>query len=549
MPFESEYPPVAVSHTNVIGYLSDGERVSDGPLWIDSQRPEHSLSIGQVLGWSKRIGLSLERLGLQRGDVVLICSPNHILMPAAFLGIAGAGFVFSGVNPAYRADEIAHQLSNSTAKIVLAHPSIVDTVVEAAARVGIAKDCIFQFSDQVAQERAGVRDWTTIIASCEQADGWQWPDLEPNAIAAINYSSGTTGLPKGVCISHSNIIVSVEQHKAMMADVVARAPEERWICFLPLFHAYGQIVSIFCAVSLRIPVYVMPKFDWVHFLDIIERRHITTLHLVPPVLVQLCKGLEARRRNLSSLRVIYCGAAPLSREIQKVGETQLNAQIRQGWGLTESTAGCTKVPPGNHDRAGYVGKLVPNCQAKIVDDRGFEVEVGQPGELYVRGPNICLGYWKNEQATRELIDDEGWLRSGDIATCDEHGWFRIVDRKKELIKVNGFQVAPAELEAVLLENEHVADAAVVGFNCDEGVERPRAYVVMQDDSRHKLTPEDVRSWVASRVSKHKWLEGGVVFVDDIPKLPSGKIMRKVMRDIAARDALELKRRTGIKAKL
>ncbi|RDA82899.1 hypothetical protein CP532_4782 [Ophiocordyceps camponoti-leonardi (nom. inval.)] len=550
MPLVSDYPPITVSQTNVLDYLFDGTSVSDEPLWIDSRRPEHSISIRQGLQWTKRIGLGLQRLGLQRGDVVLICSPNHILMPAAFLGIAGAGFVFTGVNPAYTADEIAHQLSDSTAKIVLAHPSVIDTVLEAAARVGVTRDLIFQFSDQATQgERTGVRDWMTIFASCEQAEAWKWPELEPHAMAAINYSSGTTGLPKGVCISHSNIIVCVEQHKALMTDVVARAREERWICFLPLFHAYGQVISVFFAVSESIPVYVMPKFDPGHFLDVIERRRITTLHLVPPVLVFLSKRLEAYGRDLSSVRVIYCGAAPLSREVQQAAETRLKVQVRQAWGLTEATAGCTMVPPGAHDSAGSVGKLLPSCRAKIVDDDGCEVQVGQPGELFVRGLNVSLGYWKNEQATRELIDDQGWLRTGDIATCDERGWFYIVDRKKELIKVNAFQVAPAELEAVLLENEHVADAAVVGFKLDEGVERPRAYVVIQGDSRHRLTPQDLHSWVASRVSKHKRLEGGIVFVDEIPKLPSGKIKRKVMRDIAARDALELERQRSVKSKL
>ncbi|PFH58821.1 hypothetical protein XA68_13168 [Ophiocordyceps unilateralis] len=555
MPFHSQYPALTLPQTNIIGYIfHENSSVSDEPLWIDSRQPENNLSARQGLQWAKRLGLGLERLGLQRGDVVLMCSPNHILIPAAFLGIAGAGFVFSGVNPAYTADEVTHQLSNSTAKVVLAHPSVLETVLEAARRVGMSSDRVFLFSDQVNQEHARVRDWTSMIASYEQADGWRWPHPQPQAIAAINYSSGTTGVSKGVCISHTNLIANVEQLKFVMSDIVARCREERWICFLPLFHAYGQVIAVFLAVRLGIPIYIMSRFDLEHLLDVISRRRITTMHLVPPVLVMLSKQLVASRHDLSSLKVVFCGAAPLSREVEQACEARLNVQVRQAWGMTEMTAGCTKVPAGTHDRAGSVGKLLPSCQAKFVDDEGREVGVGQPGELFVRGPNMCLGYWRNEQATRDLIDDQGWLRTGDIATCDDDGWFWIVDRKKELIKVNAFQVAPAELEAVLLENEHVADAAVVGFPLEEGVERPRAYVVMQEASRDTPTPQDIYSWVASRVSKHKRLDGGVVFVDEIPKLPSGKIKRKVMRDRAAGEAEELKRRAdeglkGLKANL
>ncbi|KAF4594461.1 4-coumarate-CoA ligase 2 [Ophiocordyceps camponoti-floridani] len=540
MPFQSPYPPLVFPQTSIIEYIFDGA-VSDQPLWIDSHQPQRNISTRQALQWAKRIGCGLERLGMQKGDVVLICSPNHILMPPAFLGIAGAGFIFTGVNPSYTAEEVTHQLSDSTAKVVLVHPSVVDTVVEAATRVGLARDRIFLFSGQPAPEpeHAGIRDWTAMTASAEEADSWPWTHPQPQAIAAINYSSGTTGLPKGVCISHANLVANVEQFMFMMTDVVADSQQQRWICFLPLFHAYAQIFGIFSASKLGVPVFVLPRYDVEHVLDLIQRHRITTMHIVPPALVTLAKR-PIDSYDLSSLKVIFCGAAPLLRQVQKACEARLKVQIRQGWGLTEMTAGCTKVPLSDHDTAGLVGKLMPGCEAKLVDDHGREVGVGQSGEMYIRGPNMCQGYWRNERATRELIDGEGWLRTGDVAICDADGWFSIVDRKKELIKVNAFQVAPAELEAVLLENEQVADAAVVGFSVDEGNERPRAYVVPQPAWRHKLTPQDISSWVASRVAKYKRLDGGVVFVDEIPKLPSGKIKRKLVKERAALDAAKLK---------
>ncbi|PHH93259.1 hypothetical protein CDD83_9529 [Cordyceps sp. RAO-2017] len=543
MPFASEYPPVVIPDTDILSFLfGRGSPPDDEPLWIDSSCPSRSLSASQALRLVRRLGFGLGALGLRPGDVVVTCSPNHIMVPVAFLAIAGAGFVFSGINPACTVHELAHQLSNSTAKLILAHPAVLEPILEAAARVGLPRRRIFQFAGEAAPKRQGVDDWTAIMGTPEQGHGWRWPTPDPRrAIAAINYSSGTTGLPKGVCVSHANLVANVEQNM-FMRRVAARSPpppQERWLGFLPLFHAYGQLFTILMACKLRVPVYVMAEFSLTHFLATIERFRITSLHLVPPVLVMLSKRPETSRFDLSSLTDIMCGAAPLSRELQAECQTRFGVNIRQAWGMTEATCSCTMIPVGVHDGTGSVGKLVPNGRAKLVGDDGREVGPGQPGEMYFQGPNVCLGYWNNEQATRETIDDQGWLRTGDIAIRGEDGMFWIVDRKKEFIKVNAFQVAPAELEAVLLENEHIADAAVVGIKMSEGNERPRAYVVIQDASRDKTTPESIQAWTASRVAKYKRLEGGVVFVDEIPKLPSGKIKRKMMRDRAEKDAAEL----------
>ncbi|KAF4472642.1 4-coumarate- ligase 2 [Fusarium albosuccineum] len=537
MPVSSPYPVLDIPQKNVLSYLFGDGDVSEEPLWIDSKDPDNNLSPKQLVGWVKRLGCGLERLGVKRGEVVLICTPNSIFIPVAFLGIVGAGFIFS---------EMAHQLTNTMAKAVLVHPKMLDTMLEAAAKAGLSKDRIFQFADAECQPKQGVQDWRVMLGSPDQGAAWQWPDLNPQeaaeTIAIINYSSGTTGLPKGVCVSHYNLIANVEQtvfmryaHKPFSFET---RPQERWIGALPLSHAYGQMYTILMAVRLRVPIYIMTEFRYEEFLSVIGRYRITSLQVAPPILVMLSKRPETARYDISSVKDILCGAAPLSRELQNECQRRFNVQINQGWGMTEVTCGALHVPGGIKDDSGSVGKLDPNCECKLVDEEGHEVGVGKPGEILIRGPNICLGYWRNEAATRDIFDSDGYLRTGDIAVRDDKDFFWIVDRKKELIKVNALQVAPAELEALLLENEHVADAAVVGITLN-GNEWPRAYVVVQDASKDKVTPKDLQDWISARVAKHKRLVGGVVFIESVPKLASGKIKRKEMRDWAKRDAIEL----------
>ncbi|PTB37701.1 uncharacterized protein TrAFT101_005423 [Trichoderma asperellum] len=559
MPFKSVYEHIDIPQSNVLTYIfGNGSLLSNEPIWIDAKNPQKNLSPHQLLQWVRRLGLGLQRLGLKRGDVVMICTPNHIFVPVAYLGIAGSGHIFSGANPISTVPELVHQLSNTGAKAVLAHPSVLSNVVEAATKVGLPKNRIFQFSDEEVPVRDGIPDWRSFLATHVDAFRWQWPEFSPqearNTIATINFSSGTTGLPKGVCVPHSSLIANLAQ--AVHLRHVHRKPEwdllprNRWIGFLPLYHAYGQLYACLMAGKTLTPLYIMAKFQYEEFLANIEKYQITQLQVAPPIIVMLTKRPETSRYNLSSVRHITCGAAPLSRELQVACEQKFNLRITQGYGMTELT--CTGISWSEGlagDSAGSVGRLLPNCECKLLDDDGKEVEVGKPGELHIRGPNVCLGYWKNEAATRECLDKDGWFRTGDVAVCNKEGLFWIVDRKKELIKVNGLQVAPAELEAVLLENEHVADAAVVEIKFNEE-EWPRAYVVIQPTSKGKVTPKDIQDWTAARVAKHKRLVGGVTFIDEVPKLASGKIIRKLMKQWSKRDAEEmLKNGTAPRARL
>jgi len=350
-------------------------------------------------------------------------------------------------------------------------------------------------------------------------------------------------------ISHQNVIANVCQ-SLYMRDLEqpykrTEAPPERWLGFLPLYHAYGQLWSITAAAIKKTPCFFMRTFNYEQFLRNIQRHRITHIQTAPPVLVMLAKRPETQKYDLSSLVNILCGAAPLSKELQNEVSAKCGVKVVQTWGMTEVTCSCLHVPGGLDDRSGSVGYIDPNAEMKLIDDEGREVGPGSRGEIHVRGPNICLGYWRNEKATKDSFDEDGFLRTGDVAICDENGWYWIVDRKKELIKVKGFQVAPAELEAVLLENDDVADAAVCAIHKDHE-ELPRAYVVLKEDSKGKLKERDIVEWTATKVAKHKRLEGGVAFVDEIPKSPSGKIQRKVMREWAARDTDSLQ---NIRAKL
>lgn len=333
---------------------------------------------------------------------------------------------------------MVHQVKNTGAQIILAHPTMIKTAVAAAEKAGLSKDRIFQFSDEENQTLDGVKDWRHLIGSPSEGEKYSWPKLSPEesvkTVATINYSSGTTGLPKGVCVSHYNLIANLEQtifiryHKKPYSR---NNPEpELWIGFLPLYHAYGQLFTILMNLVLNVPVYIMKQFVYSDFLQAIQDYKITHLQVAPPILVMLSKRPETKNYDISSAKDVICGAAPLSKELQNDISKRFNMHVKQGWGMTELTCGAIHIPGGVWDDTGSVGQLDPNTECMLKDDDGKEVALGEPGEMYIRGPQVCLRYWKNEAATKESISDDGWLKTGDVAICDQKGYFWIVDRKK-----------------------------------------------------------------------------------------------------------------------
>ena len=390
-----------------------------------------------MLQWVKRLCLGLDRLGIAQGDVCMIYSPNHLFIPVAYLGIVGSVRCFSAANPIYTVSEVVHQLKNTSAKCILAHPTMLQNALAAAKQVGLPKELIFQFNDEPCSPSEGIKDWRDMIASPDDADKYRWKKLSPeesvNTVATINYSSGTTGLPKGVCISHHALIANVEQTIFMRwypGLKPGEKPNERWVGFLPLYHAYGQLYVNLMATKIRVPIYIMKQFVYSEFLRCIQEYKITHLQVAPPILVMMNKRPETKNYDLSSLKGILCGAAPLAKELQNEVSRDFKVDIKQGWGMTEVTCGSILQIEPAFD--GNVGKLIPNTECKLVDDEGKECEFGEPGEMFIRAPNVCLRYWKNETATKESISPDGWLKTGDVAVVNKDNIFWIVDRKKEV---------------------------------------------------------------------------------------------------------------------
>ena len=441
MPFKSKFPDLDIPETNILNIVFPKNDPIDPnkPIWSDSDDPKNHITKKQALHSIKKFAIALDHLNVKPQQTVMIFTPNHINVPIVYMGIVGSRRIFSGANPVYTQSEVEYQLRDTDAKLLLVHPSLLDTGLAAAQKVGIPRHRIFQFSDKPTAQNEGIADWNDILGSDEEAGKYEWPALSGSearkTIASINYSSGTTGLPKGVMVSHYNVIANVMQTIYMrdleMPYDPARRPEERWLAFLPLYHAYGQLWTCLIAPRLGIDVYVMKKFDFLGFLEGVQKYRVTHLQVAPPVVVMLGRRPETKRYDLSSVKYILCGAAPLAKDLQNEVCDLLKVSITQGWGMTETTSAAIHVPGGANDDSGSVGMLDPNTEAKLVDDDGREVVgIGEPGELYVRGPQMCMGYWKNEAATKETLDSDGWLRTGDVAKVNSKEWFWIVDRKK-----------------------------------------------------------------------------------------------------------------------
>ena len=353
-------------------------------------------------------------------------------------------------------------------------------------------------------------------------------EIDPrHDLAALPYSSGTTGLPKGVMLTHRNLVANLCQIEPL--DIMRG--DDTALCVLPLFHIYGLVVIMNLSLRVGATVVMMPRFDFAEYLDNLERRRVTVAHVVPPIVLALAKQPAVEGRDLSSLRLLFSGAAPLGAELTRACSERLGCAVRQGYGMTESSPAAHITPAEIADaKPGSVGVCVPSTESKIVDvETGEQLGAGAEGEICVRGPQVMKGYLNRPEETAQTIDADGWLHTGDIGYADEDGHFFIVDRAKELIKYKGFQVAPAELEALLLTHPAIADAAVVPVEDEEAGEIPKAFVVLKPGSTLSTddAPGELMSFVAARVAPHKKIRR-VELIDQIPKSPSGKILRRVL---------------------
>lgn len=493
-------------------------------------------------------GLML-RYGIKEEEVVLIFSPNHVDYPPAIWATHRLGGIVSGANPTYTAEELLHQIQAVNATLIIAHPSSLHTALDAARAARIPSDRVITFGESTQPTvesiiQLGLRNEPAFVERrLKKGEG-------KTKVAFLNFSSGTTGKPKAVAIAHYAPIVNViqiaqytkvnenyapwEEQRFRPSDIVAGV--------LPFFHIYGLVFSIYAVPFFGMSLVVIQKFGFTDFLRSIERHRITHLTLVPPQIVLLCKHPAVNNYDLSVIRFLISGAAPLSAElVNQLMKVIPNAQIGQGYGLTETSTSLTMYSVDQKIGVpGSAGRLLPGVVARVVKPDGSLAGFNEPGELRVKTPSLALGYWNDERATNETFV-EGWLRTGDEVIIREDKEVFIVDRLKEIMKVRGFQVAPAELEGCILDHGDVADTCVVPIPDDYSGEVPLAFVVLRAFAANRVrnNPREadkvkasIMKHVADNKVAYKRLAGGVEFIDVIPKNPSGKLLRRVLRDQA-----------------
>ena len=516
MIFRGPFPDVVIPEIALTPFvlLKAPERNGKAAL-IDGQSGR-IVSYSELVDSIARVAASLAKRGFKKGEVFGILSPNCPEYAIAFHAIASLGGITSPVNPLYTGDEAAHQLKDSGARFLVTVPAFLEKATSAAREAGIEEVFVFE-------KAGGEIDGATPFSSLLDSDG-DFPTVTINPredLVALPYSSGTTGLPKGVMLTHHNLVANMCQ----MDGLDYFTEDDTLICVLPLFHIYGLVVVLNHGLRQGATIVTVPRFELESFLQLLQDHEVTLAHLVPPIVLALAKNPLVDNYKLPKLKMIFSGAAPLDENLTRACMERLDCDVRQGYGMTE-TSPVTHSSPADPSlvKFGSVGFPAPNTECKIVDlESGASLGANKEGEVCVRGPQVMKGYLNRPEETAATIDVDGWLHTGDIGYADEDGHFFIVDRAKELIKYKGFQVPPAELEAVLLRHDCVADAAVIPCPDDEAGEIPQAFVVL----KAQATPKELMDFVAERVAPHKRIRL-LEFIDKIPKSPSGKILRRVL---------------------
>lgn len=515
MVIQSQYPPIEILevpiHDAVLGRAQEyGDRIA----LVDGVSGRE-ISYAQLDGMSRRIAAGFAELGIVHGDTIALHSPNTIIYPAVFYGATRAGATVTTVNALYTASELHKQLVDSQAKLLVTISLFLPVATEAV------KDTDVQ-EILVCDQAEGYRSVLELLASTGPEPV---VEIDPaNDVAVLPYSSGTTGAAKGVMLTHRNIGTNLTQAEAMF-DL---DEGERIIAILPFFHIYGLSVLMNLPLRLGATVVVLPKFDLQQFLTVLDEQKITRAFVAPPIVLALAKHPAVDGVDLSALKYVTSAAAPLDGDLAEACAKRLGLHtILQCYGMTELSPGTHAVPQDDIDPpAGAVGKLFPSTEMRLVGADGNDAD---EGEIWIRGPQVMKGYLGRIAETDATVDPDGWLHTGDIGRVDERGYLYVVDRLKELIKYHGYQVPPAELEAVLLTDTRIADAAVIGVQAD-GNEVPKAFVVRMPGV--ELTEADVIEYVAERVAPYKKVRQ-VEFIDAVPKAASGKILR---RELRAREA-------------
>jgi acyl-CoA synthetase (AMP-forming)/AMP-acid ligase II len=512
-----ELAPVPLHGFVLAGAAGRGDRAAliDGPTG-------RVLTYAELAGLVRGAAAGLVARGVAPGDTLALCSPNSPQFAVAYFAALAAGALVTTVNPLAPAGDIARQLVHSGARWLITTAGLAqDSAGEAAAAAGVRET--FAFGAASAINRSGPAIPFTSLVGTGHAG--HLPAVGPDDDAVLLYSSGTTGLPKGVLLSHRNLVASLCQmravHRAGPDDVVLNA--------LPLYHIFALQVTLGLSLAAGAAVVTMPRFDLEGCCRLVQDYRVTRVEVVPPIVLGLARHPAVTGYDLSSLRVISSGGAPLGGALAAECARRLGCLVKQGYGMTELGGGTHLVPDLGGGPSGSVGPLVPGAEARVVDcASGRDVGPGQPGEMLIRTPAAMRGYLDDAEATAATIDADGWLHTGDVVVADQEGWFTVVDRVKELIKYKGSQVAPAALEAILLAHPAVADAAVIGRPDEEAGEIPTAVVALSEPATDTgPVGRELMAYVADRVAPHEKIRR-VEFVTDIPKSPSGKILRRLL---------------------
>ena len=510
MIFKSPYPDIAIPEVPLADFILErAPQFSAKPALIDGVTGR-TLTYGELVAAVDRVAAGFVAHGFRKGDVCAIHCLNCPEYAIAFLAVAKLGGVSTMAPPLFNESELTTQLKDSGAHYLLTDSRLGTTGLAAARVAGVRE--VF-----VLGEAAGAISFSTLL---DQNGAVPQVNIDPREdLVALPYSSGTTGWPKGVMLTHYNMVAMLCLMEA--TDVLSSA--DRTICAVPCYHLYGSHIVMNMALRTGATVVTLPKYDLETFLRTMQDYAITVAPAVPPIVLELSRSPLVDRFDLSHLTTVFSGAAPLSVEVAKACCERLNVRIKYGYGMTElSPLSHLTYSHGKADKPESTGYCLPNTLCKIVDvETKADLPAGASGEIWVRGPQVMKGYLGHPEGTAEIIDSEGWLHTGDIGYADADGALYIVDRLKELIKYKGRQVAPAELEALLLSHPLIADAAVIPSPDADAGEIPVAFVVVKES----VAADDIMNFVRERVAPHKRIRR-VEFIDQIPKNATGKILRR-----------------------
>ncbi len=511
MIFRSPYPDIDLPNIPITRLvLRHADRLANKPALIDALTG-HQITYSELRDSISRAAAGLSSHGVRQGDVVAIYAPNSIEYVIAFHAIATLGATVSTMNPLYLTEEVNRQLNQHEATFLITADQLLDRAEEAIA--GTPVGAIFVIGE--AQHHF---PFESLLASHEDVPAVQ---IDPrNDMVALLCSSGTTGMPKGVMLTHRAL-----GGMALIPEAIGELAETDVVPgHLPLFHAFGVLTTLTSCLASGTTSVILPKFDFEQFLKLIQDHRVNHTFAAPPILVQLAKNPIVDDYDLSSLKAITCGAAPLGAELEMAVRERIGCIVKQGYGMTELAPSHVAPIDVPASKQGSVGVCVPSSEAMIVDlETRMSAEPGKEGEIWLRGLTGMKGYLNDPEATAATLDAEGWIHTGDIGYADDDGYFYVVDRLKELIKYKGYQVAPAELEAVMLSHPAVADVAVIRSPDEDSGEVPKAFVVLKAPA----TEEELMTFVAERVAPYKKVRR-VEFIDVIPKSTTGKLLRRVL---------------------